>query len=59
MKTKYAAPIAEKLEFDYTNVVVASNGHGDVGHGVSTTDKGCDGEHGHNNPNPNGNGPRP
>ena len=32
MRLKYAAPRAEKLVFDYTNVVVAS-GHGDKGQG--------------------------
>lgn len=48
MKAKYVTPVAEKLEFDYTQVVVASNGHqGDRGVGVSNTDKGCDREPGH------------
>lgn len=43
MKAMYEAPVAEKLEFDYSSVVAASaGGHGDVGHGVSHTDKGCD-----------------
>ena len=47
MKAMYEAPVAEKLEFDYSSVVAASTGnhgphpHGDVGHGVSHTDKGC------------------
>ncbi len=46
MKTEYKAPVVEMLEFDYSNVVVAS-GHGDVGHGVSQTDKGCNRKPGH------------
>ena len=28
MKRQYTTPVAEKLEFDYTNVVVASIVHG-------------------------------
>lgn len=48
MRKEYKTPRAEKLAFDYTNVVVASGGgknHGDNGHQV-----GCGGR-----PNP-GNG---
>lgn len=48
MKAKYVTPVAEKLEFDYTQVVVASNGNRDMGVGRSNTDKGCDREPGHN-----------
>ena len=50
MKNKYERPVAEKIEFDYTQVVVASKGgnHGDMGVGGSQTDKGCDREPGHN-----------
>ena len=33
MKKPYNAPSIEKLEFDYTNVVVASGRHGDNGNG--------------------------
>ena len=35
MKKEYRAPRAERLEFDYTRVVVASGGHdkGDWGNG--------------------------
>ena len=50
MKRKYVAPFAEKIEFNYTNTVVASpgNGNGDRGVGVSQTDKGCNKVPGHN-----------
>ncbi len=52
MKAKYVTPIAEILEFDYTQTVVASGGqeeqHGDMGVGVSKKDKGCNREPGHN-----------
>ena len=48
MKKNYETPVAEKLEFDYTQTVVASNvHHGDKGHGVSVTDQGCDHKPGH------------
>ena len=48
MKAMYEAPVAEKLEFDYSSVVAASAGrHGDKGHGVSHTDKGCNKVNGH------------
>lgn len=49
MKKTYETPVAEKMEFDYTQTIVASGGghHGDVGNGVSHTDKGCDGVPGH------------
>ena len=48
---KYVAPVAEKLEFDYMETVVASGTthHGDVGHGIGTGG-GCDHEPGHGNP---------
>jgi hypothetical protein len=49
MKNKYVTPVAKKLEFDYTQTVVASGGHGDKGHGVSTTDVGCNRVPGHDN----------
>ena len=50
MKAMYEAPVAEKLEFDYSSVVAASaGGHGDNGHGVSQTDKGCNKVPGHDN----------
>ena len=52
MKT-YTAPQAEKLVFDYSENVVASNTtpihHGDVGHGVGMGG-GCDHIPGHDNP---------
>ncbi len=48
MKAPYETPVVEKLEFDYSSVVTASgSGHGDVGMGVSQTDKGCDGQNLH------------
>ena len=48
----YVTPAAEKLTFDYTDTVVASNNkphHGDmgIGHGMGG---GCDHEPGHGNP---------
>lgn len=49
---EYSTPRAEKLEFDYTEVVVASNitnHHGDVGHGVGMGG-GCDHVPGHDTP---------
>ena len=44
MKKIYTTPSAEKLEFDYTNVILTSasakkDGHGDNGHG-----HGCKGD---------------
>ena len=60
MKRSYETPFAEMLEFNYSNTIVASpivDEHGDVGHGVSQKDKGCDKIPGHNNPNPHGQGP--
>ena len=50
MKRSYESPIAEKIEFDYTQIVVASSEHGhkgDNGVGVSQTDKGCNRVPGH------------
>ena len=49
MKKTYETPVAEKMEFDYTQTIVASGGghHGDKGHGVSQNDKGCNGVGGH------------
>ncbi len=51
MKRTYEKPFAEKIEFNYENTVVASNGggKGDKGHGVSQTDKGCNRVPGHDN----------
>lgn len=54
MKKVYYRPMAEKLEFNYTECVTASNGssvvhHGDVGHGFGMGG-GCDHEPGHGNP---------
>lgn len=49
---KYVKPQAEKLEFNYTDTVVASNytvHHGDVGHGYGNG-SGCDHQPGHGNP---------
>ena len=51
MKT-YIKPVAEKLVFNYTNNVVASDTkphHGDMGIGVGGGG-GCDHEPGHGNP---------
>lgn len=52
MKT-YQKPIAEKLIFDYSENVMASNStvihHGDVGHGFGMGG-GCDHQPGHGNP---------
>lgn len=55
--SKYVTPVAEKLVFNYTENVTASNGegesiiigHGDqgIGHGMGG---GCDHEPGHGNP---------
>lgn len=61
MKTKYVAPIAEKLEFDYSQIVVASGEeeerrHGDMGVGNSKKDKGCNRVPGHNNGDNHGRG---
>lgn len=52
MKMIYQKPQAEKLVFDYTENVVASNTaiqHGDMGIGVGHGG-GCDHEPGHGNP---------
>ena len=54
MKKEYKRPVVAKLEFDYTNIVAASNDdgtphHGDKGHGVSQTDVGCNRVPGHEN----------
>ncbi|MBQ6362921.1 MAG: hypothetical protein IJQ02_16955 [Oscillospiraceae bacterium] len=50
MKKTYETPVAEKMEFDYTQTIVASGGgHGDKGHGVSQTDVGCNRVPGHDN----------
>ncbi len=51
MKKTYETPVAEKMEFDYTQTIVASGGghHGDKGHGVSHTDVGCNRVPGHDN----------
>lgn len=49
---EYKKPLAEKLAFDYTENVVASNAtthHGDVGHGLGMGG-GCDHVPGHDNP---------
>ena len=49
----YVKPLAEKLEFNYTEAVLASGGnnihHGDMGIGVGNGG-GCDHEPGHGNP---------
>lgn len=50
--SKYETPRAEKLEFNYTENVVASGistHHGDVGHGYGMGG-GCDHTPGHGNP---------
>ena len=57
MKKMYNKPMAEKLVFDYTENVVASNTepdsgiihHGDMGHGLGGGG-GCDHIPGHGNP---------
>jgi len=50
---QYTKPMAEKLVFDYTENVTASNttviGHGDMGIGVGGGG-GCDHDPGHGNP---------
>lgn len=49
---EYITPVAEKLEFDYAENVVASNPighHGDMGIGVGHGG-GCDHNPGHGNP---------
>ena len=49
---KYTKPLAEKVIFDYTENIFASNGkphHGDVGHGVGMGG-GCDHDPGHDHP---------
>ena len=50
---EYTTPMAEKLVFDYTENVTASNGshmgHGDMGIGLGMGG-GCDHEPGHGNP---------
>lgn len=52
-KTLYKKLMAEKLTFDYSENVTASNTivihHGDVGHGYGMGG-GCDHEPGHGNP---------
>ena len=57
----YTTPMAEKLEFDYTDNVTASNPigyHGDmgIGHGMGG---GCDHEPGHGNPHKPHPNPKP
>ena len=51
MKKNYESPVAEKIEFDYSQIVTTSGAghHGDNGVGVSHTDNGCDREPGHHN----------
>ena len=53
MKKVYVKPMAEKLVFDYTDIVTASQevviGHGDMGIGVGHGG-GCDHDPGHGNP---------
>ena len=53
MRKNYLKPLAEKLEFNYLENVVASgssgNHHGDMGIGVGGGG-GCDHEPGHGNP---------
>ena len=53
MKKNYIQPKAEKLEFNYADNVIASQGttigHGDVGIGVGHGG-GCDHKPGHGNP---------
>lgn len=51
MMKSYQKPLAEKLEFNYTENVVASNTmhHGDMGIGHGNGG-GCDHEPGHGNP---------
>ncbi len=58
MKRAYETPFAEKIEFNYTEIVVASPGgdHGDVGVGVSKTDVGCNRIPGHDLAKMGGNG---
>lgn len=55
MKKQYETPVAEQLEFEYSDIVTASNDnpvhHGDKGHGVSQTDVGCNIVPGHDNAN--------
>ena len=53
MKKAYTTPVAEKLEFNYLENIVASgtptNHHGDMGIGVGGGG-GCDHDPGHGNP---------
>ena len=54
MKKEYTEPMAEKLVFDYTENIVASDTnptthHGDMGIGLGGGG-GCDHEPGHGNP---------
>ena len=53
MKKTYCKPMAEKLEFNYEETVVASCNnpvhHGDMGHGFGMGG-GCDHVPGHGNP---------
>ncbi len=51
MKQEYSEPKAEKLEFNYEEVVATSSvfAHSDMGHGVGGGG-GCDHDPGHGNP---------
>lgn len=52
MKKTYTTPVVEKLVFDYTENITASNGHmhhGDMGIGFGHGG-GCDHNPGHGNP---------
>lgn len=52
MRKEYQKPKVEKLEFNYTENVIASGStvvHGDVGHGHGMGG-GCDNQPGHGNP---------
>lgn len=51
MKQEYSEPKAEKLEFNYEEIVATSSGfvHGDMGHGVGGG-SGCDHKPRHGNP---------
>ena len=62
MKKAYNRPVAEKLVFDYSDNVVASNSgvvvHGDMGIGLGLGG-GCDHDPGHGNPHKPHPNPKP
>ena len=62
MKKAYNRPAAEKLEFSYSDNVVASNSgvvvHGDIGIGLGIGG-GCDHDPGHGNPHKPHPNPKP